>query len=102
MSLPANSLIALAALSLAVLGTLTAAPLFWSLPTAYLRGAAAAVGIAVINSFGNLAGSVSPYLIGWTKDLTGSTATGLYIVAAFVFIAAILVLIGIPARRVDR
>jgi D-galactonate transporter len=92
---------AIAALSLATLGILSAIPLFWSLPTAYLRGAAAAVGIAVINSFGNLAGFLGPYVIGWTKDHTGSTTAGMYIVAAFVLAAGILVIAGIPARAVS-
>jgi hypothetical protein len=47
-------------LSLAAAGVLTCAPLFWSLPTAFLSGTAAAAGIAAINSVGNLAGFVSP------------------------------------------
>jgi MFS family permease len=97
-----KTVLALAALSLATFGILTAAPLFWSLPTAYLRGAAAATGIAVINSFGNLAGFVSPYLVGWVRDRTGSTAAGIYIIAAFVLAAGILIIVGIPARAVAR
>ncbi|KAB2889523.1 MAG: MFS transporter, partial [Burkholderiaceae bacterium] len=56
-----NTAVALAFLSLAAAGVLTCAPLFWSLPTAFLSGTAAAAGIAVINSVGNLAGFVSPY-----------------------------------------
>jgi nitrate/nitrite transporter NarK len=57
---------------------LTCAPLFWSLPTSFLRGSAAAVGIAAVNSIGNLAGFVSPYLIGFLKDLTENNRTGMY------------------------
>jgi D-galactonate transporter len=87
----------LAALSLATFGILTAAPLFWSLPTAYLRGAAAAAGIAVINSCGNLAGFVSPYVVGWIKDSTGSTGAGMYYVAGFLALGAVLVIAFIPA-----
>lgn len=94
--------LAMAALTLATFGILTAAPLFWSLPTAYLSGAAAAAGIAIINSCGNLAGFASPYIVGWIKDATGSTAAGMYYVAAFVFAVAVLVLLGIPARLVNR
>ena len=59
-------------LSVAAAGVITSAPLFWSLPTAFLSGAAAAAGIAAINSVGNLAGFVSPYMVGWLKDLTHS------------------------------
>jgi hypothetical protein len=47
------------ALSLAAFGILTTLPLFWSLPTAFLAGAAAAAGLAFINSIGNLAGFIS-------------------------------------------
>ncbi len=100
--LSGNAVLALAALSLATLGILSSAPLFWSLPTAYLSGATAAAGIAIINSFGNLAGFASPYLIGWVKDTTGSTANGIYCVAAFVLMGGVLVLLGIPARAVSR
>jgi len=95
----ANVVLAMAALTLATSGILTAPPLFWSLPTAYLRGAAAAAGIAIINSFGNLAGFVSPYVVGGLKDFTGSTAAGMYFVAAFVFIGAVLALAGIRPRK---
>jgi D-galactonate transporter len=90
-----NTVLAMVGLSLAAFGVLTAAPLFWSIPTSYLKGAAAAAGIAIINSFGNLAGFVSPYLVGWIKDLTGSTASGVYVLAAFVFSAAVLVVLGV-------
>lgn len=92
-----NAVIALVALSFATFGILTATPLFWSLPTAYLKGAAAATGIAIINSCGNLAGFVSPIIVGWMKDQTGSTAAGLYVLAAFVFTAGVLIISAIPA-----
>lgn len=91
-----NTAISIAALSLAAAGVLTCAPLFWSLPTAFLSGAAAAVGIASINSVGNLAGFVSPYLIGYLKDLTHSGATGMYMLALMLVIGAIAVLVTSP------
>jgi small ligand-binding sensory domain FIST len=74
--------IALAALSVATAGILSTFPIFWSLPTAMLGGAAAAAGIAMINSVGNLAGFVAPYLVGAIRDTTGSTASGMYLIAA--------------------
>ena len=91
-----NTAISIAALSLAAAGVLTCAPLFWSLPTAFLSGAAAAVGIAAINSVGNLAGFVSPYLIGYLKDLTHSGATGMYMLALMLVIGSIAVLVTSP------
>jgi D-galactonate transporter len=97
---PSHRLIAMTALTVATWGILTAPPLVWSIPTPYLRGAAAAGAIALINSFGNLAGFASPYAVGWTKDLTGSTASGMYLVAMCVLLGACLVVIGIrgPSR----
>ena len=78
------------ALIVATLGILATPPLFWSLPTAYLRGAGAAAGIAFINSFGCLAGFASPYLVGWIKDLTGSTKGGMYVISGFGALGALL------------
>ena len=80
---------------------MTCAPLFWSLPTAILRGSAAAAGIAAINSVGNLGGFASPYLVGWLKDLTHSTALGMYVLSAVLVLGAGLI-ISIPARTVNR
>jgi len=87
-----NTAISIASLSLAAAGVLTCAPLFWSLPTSFLSGAAAAVGIAAINSVGNLAGFVSPYLIGYLKDLTHNGATGMYMLAIMLVIGSAAVL----------
>ena len=93
--------VAIAALSLAAAGAITCAPLFWSLPTAFLAGAGAAAGIAVINSVGNLAGFVAPYLIGWARDTTGSAAVGMYAIAAGLVVGAACALL-MPARLVNR
>ena len=86
--------LAMAALSLATMGILASLPLFWTLPTSMLRGAAAAAGIALINSVGNLAGFVSPFLVGSIKDATGSTTAGLYVLAASLFLGGVLVLLA--------
>jgi MFS transporter, ACS family, tartrate transporter len=74
-------------------GIYTSLPSFWPLPTAMLTGSAAAGGIALINSIGNLGGFVGPYLVGLVKDLTGSFSGGLYLLAAFILIAAVVVLV---------
>ena len=91
--------LALAALSLATMGILTSLPLFWTLPTGMLRGSAAAAGIALINSVGNLAGFVSPFMVGSIKDATGSTTAGLYVLAASLFLGGILVLLATRGRH---
>jgi MFS transporter, ACS family, tartrate transporter len=67
-------------------------PVFWTLPTAFLSGAGAAAGIAVINSIGNLAGFAGPFAMGWIKDQTGSYAGGLLLLAALGLMAIGIVL----------
>ncbi|WP_432380703.1 MFS transporter [Duganella sp. P38] len=93
-----NTAIALAALSVATAGILSTFPIFWSLPTALLGGAAAAAGIAMINSIGNLAGFVAPYLVGAIGDATHSTAAGMYLIAASLLAGAVLVVASVKAR----
>nr|WP_256625494.1 MFS transporter [Pseudomonas sp. LPB0260] len=87
-----SPLIALCALSLSAIGILAAFPVFWSLPAAFLTGTAAAGGIALVNSVGNLAGFAAPYLMGSLKTATGSFSAGLYVVATLQVIATLLVL----------
>ncbi|GAB7546404.1 MFS transporter [Cupriavidus sp. 8B] len=96
-----NTVVAIAALSLAAAGVLTCAPLFWSLPTAFLSGLAAASGIAVVNSVGNLAGFVAPYMVGYLTDLTHSTQSSMYVLSAMLVIGAGLVWLT-PAKLVNR
>ncbi len=86
--------IALTAMSAAMAASLSNIALFWTLPTATLRGASAAAGIAAINSIGNLAGFLSPYLIGVVKDATGEATFGLYVIAVFMLLGAVLVIIA--------
>jgi D-galactonate transporter len=91
--------LALAALSLATMGILSSLPLFWTLPTSMLRGSAAAAGIALINAVGNLAGFVSPFMVGSVKDATGSTTAGLYVLAASLVLGGVLVLLATRGRH---
>jgi ACS family tartrate transporter-like MFS transporter len=65
---------------------------FWSLPTAFLSGTAAAGGVALINSVGNVGGFVGPYVIGYVKQTTQSFTNGMLVLAATLLIAAILAL----------
>ncbi|MFJ6907738.1 MFS transporter [Streptomyces griseoluteus] len=87
-----STALSLIALSFAAAGVLTCAPLFWSLPTAFLGGTAAAAGLALINSVGNLAGFVSPYMIGALKDSTGSASIPMYVLAFSLVVGAAAVL----------
>lgn len=96
-----NPVIAIIGLSLATMGAMTGLPMFWPLPTAFLSSAAAAGGLALINSLGQIAGFISPFLVGWIKDTTGSTDIALYILSGILLFGAILVM-RIPAKIVNR
>ena len=105
LALAANSagslVIVIIAFSMALGAALSAVSTFWSLPTAFLSGTAAAGGIALINSIGNLGGFCGPYIIGWSKDHLGSPAMGLYIVAAFL-VGAAAVIVGVFKKSQQR
>jgi nitrate/nitrite transporter NarK len=92
----------LVALTIATLGIQATLPVFWALPTAFLTGGAAAAGIALINAVGNLGGFVAPFLVGWLKDVTQSTATGLYVLSGGLILGGLLVVVFIPARLFKR
>lgn len=96
-----NLTLAMAALTVATMGVFTTIPLFWSLPTALLAGSGAAVGIALINSLGNISGFVSQSLMGWLSAVTHSTHSSIYFLSASAIAAALLVL-AVPARLVNR
>jgi MFS transporter, ACS family, tartrate transporter len=82
----------LIALCVAAFGAWSTLPVFWSMPTAFLSGAAAAAGVAYINSIANIAGFVGPFVMGWIKDATGSFDGGLLVIACVCIAAAIAVL----------
>jgi nitrate/nitrite transporter NarK len=86
---PTMKMVALCVAGFGIFGSL---PVFWTLPTAFLSGAAAAGGIALINSIGNLAGFFGPYAMGWIKDSTGSYAGGLLALSATGLVSTITVL----------
>ena len=98
---PQTPLWAIVTLTIATMGILTGLAQFWVLPPAFLGGAAAAAGIALINSVGNLAGFVSPFAVGWIKDTTGSTNNGLYVIAASLVVGGAIVL-AVAQRGVGR
>ena len=93
--------VAMMALTLAAAGASAAQASFWSLPSSFLTGAAAAAGIALVNSLGNLAGMASTSLVGWLTDLTGSPSSSLYLFAGLLVAGAVMVL-RLPASVVNR
>jgi len=80
------------AVTLTAIGIFGALPVFWALPSAFLVGASAAGGIALINSLGNLAGFGAPFVTGFLTDLTGSHRSGLWVVGVVMMLAAFVVL----------
>jgi len=82
----------LAALCFASFGAFAVLPVFWAMPTAFLSGAAAAAGVAYINSIANVASFVGPFVTGWIKDATGSFSGGLLVIATTQIIGAIAIL----------
>lgn len=93
--------VAMMALTLAAAGASSAQASFWSLPSTFMTGAAAAAGIALVNSLGNIAGMASTSLVGWLTDLTGSPSSSLYLFAGLLVVGALLVL-RLPASVVNR
>ncbi len=89
----ANPVLKMVALTIAGAGIFACLPVFWTLPTAFLSGAAAAGGIALINSIGNLAGFAGPYVVGVLKDATGSYTPGLLSLAGAGLVAMVVVLV---------
>jgi nitrate/nitrite transporter NarK len=77
------------AVIICTMGIWAAASTFWTLPTGFLTGSAAAGGIALINSIGSLGGFVGPYAVGWIKDATGEITLGLAVLAAGTIMAGV-------------
>jgi ACS family tartrate transporter-like MFS transporter len=87
-----HNVYAVAMLAVAAIGIYGTKAPFWPLPSTFLTGSAAAGGIALINSIGNLGGFAGPYIVGWTKNSTGSFDAGLYTLAAIALLAAVAAL----------
>lgn len=88
--------LAMAAVTVVCMCICSALPNFWPLPTRFLSGAAAAGGIALINSVGNASGFFAPYITGWLTDLTGTRNASMWVIGA-VMIAAALVVLALKA-----
>ena len=94
--------LAMIGMNLATVGVVTAVPMFWALPTSFLGGIAAAAGIALVNSTGNLGGFFSPAIIGSLKTHTGTLNSGLLLVAGCMLASSALILGFVPAKLVNR
>jgi ACS family tartrate transporter-like MFS transporter len=81
--------IALIGFSAALIGVTAARAIFWTIPTRFLTGVAAAGGLAFINSIGTVGGFAGPYMMGWLKEFSGSYVFGLTAVAAIMVASAV-------------
>ncbi|TNH43367.1 4-hydroxyphenylacetate permease [Photorhabdus luminescens] len=90
-SLTNHSVIQLIGIIMASTGSFTAMAVFWTTPDQAISLRARAIGIAVISATGNIGSALSPLLIGWLKDQTGSFNTGLYFVAGLLVIGAAII-----------
>ena len=89
--------LAIVFLSLGTLGVIGSMPLFWPIPSAFLAGTAAAAGIGLVNSIGNLGGYVGPNLPIWTAKVTADPSAPLYVIAAVLVVGALLMVFLVPA-----
>lgn len=90
---------AIVCLSLVSISYFAAAAIIWSIPPTYLSGDAAAGGIGVISSLGQVGAFFGPILLGWVKSVTGSLAAGLLLVSILVFAGGVTVLVGVPKPK---
>ena len=91
-----NPMLAICFLSIRTLGVIGSMPLFWPLPSAFLAGTAAAAGIGIVNSVGNLGGYFGPNIPIWAKQISSDPSAALYIIAGILMIGAVLTYFFIP------
>jgi nitrate/nitrite transporter NarK len=100
---PTHPMFMMLALIFGIMGQMSIMATFWSLPTAMLSGVAAAGGIALINSVGNMGGFVAPYMFGLIKDASGgSDHFALLALSVAPIIAAVVLLAMGHDRRLER
>ena len=92
----ANPVLSIAFLSIGALGVIGSMPLFWPMPSAFLTGTAAAAGIGIVNSVGNLGGYIGPNVPVWTKLISANPSAPLYAIAATLLLGAALMLFFVP------
>ena len=100
-ALSSSPLLSFVGITMTILGSWCAIVVFWTFPTMFLSGTAAAGGIALINSTGNLGGFIGPYMVGWIKDRTGGFGGGLVALATLMALNILLILLVAQAMRRD-
>ncbi|HML09620.1 MAG TPA: MFS transporter [Stellaceae bacterium] len=93
-----SAILTIAAFSIGYFGISGSLPVFWNLPTAFLGTAAAAGGIAFINSVGNIAGYAAPQTVGLLHDYSGSYETPMIVMGLMVVVSGIIVPVAARLR----
>lgn len=97
-----NLVLAMFGLIIGTAAMISSLPVFWGLPTAVVGGAAAAAGVALINTLGNVAGFFSTIVVGWLTQVTGNTQAAMYFMAAILLIGGALGLMVNHVRKAAR
>ena len=102
--LSTSPLLAMAGICVGAAGILSSNILFWQLPSMFLTGAAAAAGIGLVNSVGNLGGFVGPYLTGWAKDFFGDYAASMCVLGGMVCLYGLVIFgfLTVSQRRTSK
>lgn len=86
-----SPMIGMIAVCIGAAGILASNILFWPLPSTFLTGAAAAAGIGLVNSIGNLGGFVGPYINGWAKEYFGDYSASMCVLGAMVALYGVII-----------
>jgi nitrate/nitrite transporter NarK len=91
-----NPVFAIFSMSIGTLGVIGSMPLFWPLPSTFLAGTAAAAGIGIVNSVGNLGGYVGPNIPIWARLISSDPSAALYIISGTLMIGAFVTFFFVP------
>ncbi len=97
-----SPVLTIAVITVTACAIFSALPNFWTVPTQFLTGIAAAAGIALINTMGNIAGFSAPYLTGYLHDWTGDYKVPMFVVGGFMVLSAILMVLLSRHNRVEQ
>ena len=93
-----HPVLAIVFLAIGTLGVIGSMPIFWPVPSTFLAGTAAAAGIGIVNSVGNLGGYVGPNIPVWMKGYSADPSISLYVIAGVLLIGALIAFIAIPGN----
>jgi MFS family permease len=91
-----HPVLAILFLAIGTLGVIGSMPIFWPVPSAFLAGTAAAAGIGIVNSVGNLGGYIGPNIPVWMKSYSTDPSVSLYVIAGALLMGALVAFFAIP------